>query len=96
MGKLRTEQPEHQEAIDELLGDTEAAFSGPSFWAPFTERCHAAGIPRLSECQPGPPGHRPAGHRRPQGRSLTAKLLTHLREHLHREIALEDAFGGRG
>ncbi|MCA1698717.1 MAG: transposase [Actinobacteria bacterium] len=49
MGKLRTEQPEHREAIDELLGDTEAAFTGPSFWAPFTERCHAAGIPRVSE-----------------------------------------------
>jgi hypothetical protein len=49
MGKLRTEQPEHREAIDELLGDTEAAFTGPSFWAPFTDRCHAAGIPRLSE-----------------------------------------------
>ncbi|MGH3469341.1 MAG: hypothetical protein ACRDQF_16595 [Thermocrispum sp.] len=49
MGKLRTEQPEHQEAIDELLSDVEAAFTGPSFWTPFTERCHAAGIPRVSE-----------------------------------------------
>jgi hypothetical protein len=49
MGKLRTEEPQHQEAIDELLGDTEAAFTGPSFWAPFTERCHAVAIPRLSE-----------------------------------------------
>jgi hypothetical protein len=49
MGKLRTEQPEHREAIDELLPDVEAAFAGPSFWAPFTERCHAAGIPRVSE-----------------------------------------------
>ena len=49
MGKLRTEEPQHQETIDELLGDTEAAFTGPSFWAPFTERCHAAGIPRLSD-----------------------------------------------
>lgn len=48
MGKLRTEEPQHQEAIDELLGDTEAAFTGPSFWAPFTERCHAAAIPRLT------------------------------------------------
>ena len=36
-------------AIDELLADVEAAFTGPSFWAPFVERCHAAGIPRLSE-----------------------------------------------
>jgi hypothetical protein len=49
MGKLRTEEPRHREAIDELLADVEAAFTGPSFWAPFTERCHAAGIPRLSE-----------------------------------------------
>ena len=49
MGKLRTEAPERREAIDELLGDVEAGFTGPSFWAPFTERCHAAGIPRLSE-----------------------------------------------
>jgi hypothetical protein len=49
MGKLRGEQPDHREAIDELLADVEAAFTGPSFWAPFTGRCHAAGIPRLSE-----------------------------------------------
>ena len=49
MVKLRREQPQHQEAIDALLADTEAAFTGPSFWAPFTERCHAAGIPRVSE-----------------------------------------------
>jgi hypothetical protein len=49
MGKLRSDEPQHREAIDELLADVEAAFTGPSFWAPFTERCHAAGIPRLSE-----------------------------------------------
>jgi hypothetical protein len=49
MGKLRSEQPEHQEAIDQLLADVEAAFTGPSFWAPFTERCHAAGISRLGD-----------------------------------------------
>jgi hypothetical protein len=49
MGKLRTEEPRHREAIDELLPDVEAAFTGPSFWAPFQERCHAAGIPRVSE-----------------------------------------------
>ena len=49
MGKLRADQPQHREAIDELLADVGAAFTGPSFWAPFTERCHAAGIPRLSE-----------------------------------------------
>jgi hypothetical protein len=34
MGKLRTEQPEHREAINKLLGDTEAAFTGPSFTGP--------------------------------------------------------------
>ncbi len=49
MGTIRTAQPQHREAIDELLPDAEAAFTGPSFWAPFTERCHAAGIPRVSE-----------------------------------------------
>jgi transposase len=49
MGKLRSEQSQHREAIDELLPQVEAAFTGPSFWAPFTERGHAAGIPRLSE-----------------------------------------------
>lgn len=49
MGKLRTDEPQHQEAIDELLADTAAAFTGPSFWTPFQERCHAAGISRLSE-----------------------------------------------
>ena len=49
MGKLRTEEPGHQEAIDELLADVEAAFTGPSFWAPFLARTHAAGIPRVSE-----------------------------------------------
>ena len=49
MGKIRTEQPEHREAIDELLGGVEAAFTGLSFWTPFTQRCHAAGISRLSD-----------------------------------------------
>jgi len=49
MGKIRAEQPQHREAIDELLRDVEAAFTGPSFWSPFVERCHAAGIPRVSE-----------------------------------------------
>jgi hypothetical protein len=49
MGKLRTEQPQHQDSIDVLLADVEAAFTGLSFWAPFTERCHAAGITRLSD-----------------------------------------------
>jgi hypothetical protein len=49
MGKIRTEESHHRGAIDELLPDVEAAFTGPSFWAPFRERAHAAGIPRLSE-----------------------------------------------
>jgi hypothetical protein len=49
MGKLRTEEPQHQEAIDELLADVQAAFTGPSFWAPFLQRAHAAGVPRVSE-----------------------------------------------
>lgn len=37
-----------RDAIDELLPQVEAAFTGPSFWAPFIERAHAAGIPRVS------------------------------------------------
>jgi hypothetical protein len=41
MAKLRTEQPGDQEAIDELPADVEAAFTGPSFWAPFVERLHS-------------------------------------------------------
>ena len=49
MGKIRAEDGQHRDAIDELLEDVEAAFTGPSFWAPFLERAHAAGIPRLSE-----------------------------------------------
>ena len=48
MGKIGTEDG-HQDLIDELLPDVEAAFAGPSFWAPFVERAHAAGIGRLSE-----------------------------------------------
>ena len=49
MGNIRKDEPEHRDAIDELLPDTEAAFTAPSFWAPFTERCHTAGVPRVSE-----------------------------------------------
>ena len=49
MVSIRGRQPEYGEAIDELLADVEAAFTGPSFWAPFLERAHAAAIPRLSE-----------------------------------------------
>ena len=48
MAKIRIEESQHREAIDGLLPEVEAAFTGPSFWAPFAERCHAASIPRLS------------------------------------------------
>jgi hypothetical protein len=48
MGKLRAEGA-YREAIDELLPQVEAAFTGPAFWAPFLERAHAAGIPRVSD-----------------------------------------------
>jgi hypothetical protein len=48
MGKLRAESA-YRDAIDELLPQVEAAFTGPAFWAPFLERAHAAGIPRVSE-----------------------------------------------
>ena len=47
MGTIRSDG--HQAAIDELLGQVEVAFTGASTWAPFVERAHAAGIPRLSE-----------------------------------------------
>lgn len=48
MGKIRADDG-HGAVIDELLGQVEAAFTGPSFWAPFVERAHAAAIPRLSD-----------------------------------------------
>jgi hypothetical protein len=48
MAKLRTDDG-HRDAIEELLPQVEAAFTGSSFWARFRERAHAAGIPRLSE-----------------------------------------------
>jgi hypothetical protein len=48
MDKIRAERA-HRDAIDELLPQVEAAFTGRSFWAPFLERAHAAGIPRLSD-----------------------------------------------
>ncbi len=48
MGKIRAEDG-RQDAIDELLPQVEAAFTGPTFWEPFLERVHAADIPRLSE-----------------------------------------------
>jgi hypothetical protein len=49
LAKVRAEQPQHRETIDGLLAGIEAAFTGPFFWAPFCERAHAAGIPRVSE-----------------------------------------------
>ncbi len=48
MAKLRTEG-RHQVAIDGLLPDVEAAFTGPLFWEPFVDSALAANIPRLSE-----------------------------------------------
>ena len=48
MAKLRTD-PHHQVAIDELLPDVQAAFTGPAFWVPFLKRAHSANIPRLSD-----------------------------------------------
>jgi hypothetical protein len=49
MGNIRKDEPEHREALDKLLADVEAAFTGPSFWTPFAERCHVAAIARVSE-----------------------------------------------
>jgi hypothetical protein len=49
MASIRTREPDHEDAINELLPRVEVAFAGPSFWAPFLRRAHAAGIPRLSE-----------------------------------------------
>jgi hypothetical protein len=48
MGKLHTEDA-YRSAIDQLLPQVEAAFTGSSFWAPFVKRAHAAGVPRVSE-----------------------------------------------
>ena len=72
VAKIRAEAA-HRGAIDELLPQLEAAFTGPSLWAPFLQRAHAAGIPRLSEwlnrtgriveeqfSRPGPRSSRPA------------------------------------
>jgi hypothetical protein len=48
MAKVHRNEPQHREAIDALLPRVEAAFTGPSFWAPFVRDAHAAEIPRLS------------------------------------------------
>jgi hypothetical protein len=48
MGKIRAEGA-YRDAVDELLPQVEAAFTGPAFWAAFLERAHAAEIPRVSE-----------------------------------------------
>jgi len=48
MAKLRADGG-HQVAIDRLLPDVEAAFTGPLLWAPFVERAHSANISRLSD-----------------------------------------------
>lgn len=47
MAKLRTDGG-HRVAIDGLLADVEAAFTGPLLRAPFVERGHGVNIPRLS------------------------------------------------
>jgi hypothetical protein len=82
MSKIRAEQPEHREAIDVLLGDVEAAFTGASFWAPFAQRCHAAGIPRLSDWLDGTGrivaeqfARRPPRWKRPADTPLTTSPL---------------------
>ena len=49
MKNIRAQQPQHKETIDELLPQVATAFTGPSFWAPFLERAHAAGIARVSD-----------------------------------------------
>ena len=48
MGKLRAEGA-YRDAVDELLPQVEAAFTGPAFWVAFLKRAHAAEIPRVSE-----------------------------------------------
>lgn len=49
LDKIRAEGA-YRDAVDELLPQVEAAFTGPAFWAAFLERAHAAEIPRVSEC----------------------------------------------
>ena len=48
MAKIHRSEPQHREPIDALLPRLEAAFTGPSFWAPFVRDAQAAEIPRLS------------------------------------------------
>src|SRR5256885_2370057 len=42
MRKIRSDEPQHRRAIDQLLADVEAAFTGPAFWDAFRNRAHAA------------------------------------------------------
>ncbi len=59
MENIRKDEPEHREALDKLLAQFQAAFTGPSFWTPFAERCH---------CRRDPSRERVAEHHRPDRR----------------------------
>ena len=48
MKKIRTDD-DHRAAIDALLPQLEAAFTGPSFWNAFVKRAQAADITRLND-----------------------------------------------
>ncbi len=80
MVNLRREQPEHREALDELLAGTEAAFTGPSFWLPFTDRLPCRRHPALQRV---PEQHRAErrrtsrqrGSKRPAYRPLSTSPL---------------------
>ncbi len=47
--KLSRDDPDRRTAYEMLLGRLDAAFAGPSFWAPFTIAAHAVESRRLSE-----------------------------------------------
>ena len=59
LDKIRAEGA-YRDAVDELLPQVEAAFTGPAFWAAFLERAHAAEIPRVERM----PEHDRPGRRR--------------------------------
>ena len=48
IAKIHASEPQHRDALAALTPRVEAAFTGPSFWAPFVRDAHAAGITRLS------------------------------------------------